>query len=79
MSGLASCAMGVQDMGWKLLADDCHPGRCIHVLLEMQGHHGDRGATRANVVLPGAAYTEKAGTYVNTEGRTQRTKVIIVS
>lgn len=36
-----------------------------------QGHHGDKGAARANVVLPGAAYTEKAGTYVNFEGRVQ--------
>ena len=37
-----------------------------------QGHHGDRGAARADVILPGAAYTEKNGTYVNTEGRVQR-------
>jgi NADH-quinone oxidoreductase subunit G len=37
-----------------------------------QGHHGDAGARRADVILPGAAYTEKAGTYVNTEGRVQR-------
>jgi NADH-quinone oxidoreductase subunit G len=37
-----------------------------------QGHHGDRGASRADVILPGAAYTEKDGTYVNTEGRVQR-------
>jgi len=35
------------------------------------GTHGDRGAHRADVILPGAAYTEKSGTYVNTEGRTQ--------
>ncbi|PGH16553.1 NADH-ubiquinone oxidoreductase 78 kDa subunit, mitochondrial [Helicocarpus griseus UAMH5409] len=39
-----------------------------------QGHHGDRGAMLADVVLPGAAYTEKAGTYVNTEGRVQMTR-----
>ena len=32
------------------------------------------GATRADVILPGAAYTEKHGTYVNTEGRVQRAK-----
>src|SRR6202012_3353468 len=37
-----------------------------------QGHHGDAGARRADVILPGAAYTEKPGTYVNTEGRVQR-------
>src|SRR6185437_4776518 len=36
------------------------------------GTHGDRGAHRADVVLPGAAYTEKTGLYVNTEGRVQR-------
>ncbi len=35
------------------------------------GTHGDRGATRADVVLPGAAYPEKSATYVNTEGRVQ--------
>jgi NADH-quinone oxidoreductase subunit G len=37
-----------------------------------QGHHGDAGAHRADVILPGAAYTEKNATYVNTEGRVQR-------
>ncbi len=36
-----------------------------------QGHHGDAGAARADVILPGCAYTEKDGTYVNTEGRVQ--------
>ncbi len=35
------------------------------------GTHGDRGAHRADIILPGAAYTEKAGIYVNTEGRVQ--------
>lgn len=35
------------------------------------GSHGDRGAHRADVILPGAAYTEKSGIYVNTEGRPQ--------
>jgi len=39
-----------------------------------QGHHGDQGAARADVVLPGAAYTEKDGLYVNTEGRVQLAK-----
>ena len=39
-----------------------------------QGHHGDRGAQLADVILPGAAYTEKHGTYVNTEGRVQMTR-----
>jgi NADH-quinone oxidoreductase subunit G len=35
------------------------------------GTHGDRGAHRADVILPGAAYTEKSGMFVNTEGRVQ--------
>lgn len=39
-----------------------------------QGHHGDVGAQYADVILPGAAYTEKSGTYVNTEGRVQLTR-----
>lgn len=37
-----------------------------------QGHHGDRSAATADVILPGSAYTEKSGTYVNVEGRVQR-------
>ncbi|MGH6783810.1 MAG: molybdopterin-dependent oxidoreductase, partial [Sphingomicrobium sp.] len=38
------------------------------------GTHGDRGAHRADVILPGAAYPEKSGLYVNTEGRVQMAK-----
>jgi NADH-quinone oxidoreductase subunit G len=48
-------------------ADDLGPAFVVY-----QGHHGDRGAARADVILPGAAYTEKDGTYVNLEGRVQR-------
>eukprot|EP00164_Ancoracysta_twista_P003275 GFYU01004369.1.p1 GENE.GFYU01004369.1~~GFYU01004369.1.p1 ORF type:complete len:720 (+),score=211.90 GFYU01004369.1:62-2221(+) len=44
-----------------------------------QGHHGDEGAHIADVILPGAAYTEKNGVYVNTEGRTQTTKLAITA
>ena len=39
-----------------------------------QGHHGDIGAQRADIILPGVAYTEKDGIYVNTEGRPQLAK-----
>jgi NADH-quinone oxidoreductase subunit G len=42
------------------------------VCVVYQGHHGDKSAHRADVILPGAAYTEKDATYVNTEGRVQR-------
>jgi NADH-quinone oxidoreductase subunit G len=41
------------------------------------GSHGDRGALRADVVLPGAAYTEKPGLYVNTEGRVQMASRVV--
>jgi len=43
-----------------------------------QGHHGDKGAEMADVVLPGAAYTEKNATYVNTEGRAQQARLVVV-
>eukprot|EP00064_Thunnus_orientalis_P001064 superscaffoldBa00000065_g1065 len=42
-----------------------------------QGHHGDVGAPMADIIIPGAAYTEKCSTYVNTEGRAQQTKVAV--
>jgi NADH-quinone oxidoreductase subunit G len=46
---------------------DIEPGAFVIYV----GTHGDRGARRADVILPGAAYTEKTGIYVNTEGRPQ--------
>eukprot|EP00897_Mesotaenium_endlicherianum_P007190 jgi/Mesen1/649/ME000109S10871 len=42
-----------------------------------QGHHGDRGASIANIVLPSTAYTEKEAIYVNTEGRAQTTRAAV--
>ena len=42
-----------------------------------QGHHGDLGAEIADVVLPGAAYTEKNSTFVNTEGRAQKAQLAV--
>ncbi len=50
---------------------DLKPARDTFVIY--LGSHGDAGAHRADVILPGAAYTEKSGTYVNTEGRVQMT------
>uniref|UniRef100_A0A3P9MLW7 NADH-ubiquinone oxidoreductase 75 kDa subunit, mitochondrial n=1 Tax=Oryzias latipes TaxID=8090 RepID=A0A3P9MLW7_ORYLA len=47
------------------------------ILVIYQGHHGDVGAPIADIILPGAAYTEKCGTYVNTEGRAQQTRVAV--
>lgn len=42
-----------------------------------QGHHGDAGAELADVCLPGAAYTEKGSTWVNTEGRAQHGRAAV--
>ena len=56
-----------------LLGADSLPPIHSDAFVVYQGHHGDEGAQRADLVLPGAAYTEKAATYVNTEGRAQRT------
>lgn len=53
--------------------EDLAPGSFIIY----QGHHGDKGAEIADAVLPGAAYTEKQATYVNTEGRAQQTIVAV--
>jgi NADH-quinone oxidoreductase subunit G len=64
---------GGVDVLWLLGADEFDTGRIgADTFVVYQGHHGDRGAARADVILPGAAYTEKDGTYVNTEGRVQR-------
>ncbi len=56
-------------------ADEIDTDRLGDAFVIYQGHHGDRGAHRADVVLPGAAYTEKNATFVNTEGRVQQTSL----
>jgi NADH-quinone oxidoreductase subunit G len=72
----AEMARGGVDLLWLLGADEIEvTGENTFVIY--QGHHGDRGARRADVILPGAAYTEKHGTYVNTEGRVQRAEFAI--
>ena len=57
---------------YLLGADEIDTSKLGSAFVIYQGHHGDAGARRADVVLAGAAYTEKDGTYVNTEGRVQR-------
>jgi NADH-quinone oxidoreductase subunit G len=62
-------ADGALDVAFLLGADEIEiaPGAFVIYV----GTHGDRGAHRADVILPGAAYPEKSGIYVNTEGRVQ--------
>jgi NADH-quinone oxidoreductase subunit G len=60
---------GTIDVLFSLGADDVAAADGTFVVYI--GTHGDKGAHRADVILPGAAYTEKSGLYVNTEGRAQ--------
>ena len=70
---LSAMLGGGVDLLWLLGADEFDTTAIgANTFVVYQGHHGDRGAARADVILPGAAYTEKGGTYVNTEGRVQR-------
>ena len=69
LTALEMVAPGALDVLFNLGADEIEiaPGAFVVYI----GTHGDKGAQRADVILPGAAYTEKAGTYVNLEGRAQ--------
>jgi NADH-quinone oxidoreductase subunit G len=62
---------GSVDVLFLLGADEIDLGQTKASVIYL-GTHGDKGAHRADIVLPGAAYTEKNGLYVNTEGRVQR-------
>ncbi len=69
LTAIEMAKAGAVDVLYNLGADELtiEPGAFVIY----QGSHGDRGAHRADVILPGATYTEKSGTYVNTEGRVQ--------
>ncbi len=70
---VAGMMSGGVEVLWLLGADEVGAGRIgPDTFVVYQGHHGDAGAARADVILPGATYAEKSGTYVNTEGRVQR-------
>ncbi|MBF0130361.1 MAG: molybdopterin-dependent oxidoreductase, partial [Alphaproteobacteria bacterium] len=62
---------------YLLGADEIDMARLGKAFVVYQGSHGDAGANRADVVLPGAAYTEKNATYVNMEGRVQSTRTAV--
>jgi NADH-quinone oxidoreductase subunit G len=68
---IEGCRSGAIEALYLLGADELDLTDTGSAFVIYQGHHGDRGAARADVVLPGAAYTEKDATYVNTEGRVQ--------
>ena len=73
VAGMVEAAgKGDLKMLYLLGADEIDTSALGSCFVVYQGHHGDNGAHRADVILPGAAYTEKDGLYVNTEGRVQR-------
>ncbi len=74
---LEGASTGGIEVVYLLGADEIDTSRLGNAFVVYQGHHGDRGAVAADVVLPGAAYTEKHGTYVNLEGRPQRAKLAV--
>ncbi|MBT3991356.1 MAG: NADH-quinone oxidoreductase subunit G [Rhodospirillaceae bacterium] len=73
--GTAEILSGAMDVVYLLGADEIPVAELANSFVVYQGHHGDAGAHQADVILPGAAYTEKNATYVNLEGRAQRTQL----
>ncbi len=68
---LDGAAAGDIEVVYLLAADELDMSKLDKAFVIYQGHHGDAGAQAADVILPGAAYTEKDGTWVNVEGRVQ--------
>jgi NADH-quinone oxidoreductase subunit G len=70
--GIADLEAASPELVLLLGADEVAPERFAGAFKVYVGHHGDKGARAADLVLPGAAYSEKHGTFVNMEGRVQR-------
>jgi len=70
--GIADVEAAKPELLLLLGADEVDPARFEGAFKIYIGHHGDKAAASADLVLPGAAYSEKHGTYVNLEGRVQR-------
>ncbi|WP_417793154.1 NADH-quinone oxidoreductase subunit NuoG [Terasakiella pusilla] len=68
---VAAVENGEAEVVYLLGADELNTSKLDKSFVIYQGHTGDAGAQCADVILPGAAYTEKDGMYVNTEGRMQ--------
>jgi NADH-quinone oxidoreductase subunit G len=74
---LDGAADGEIEIVYLLGADEIETTKLGGAFVIYQGHHGDAGAHAADVILPGAAYTEKNATYVNTEGRAQMARLAV--
>ena len=69
--GIADLAKAKPKLLLSLGADEVDYTKFADSIVVYVGHHGDKGAHAADIILPAAAFSEKAGTYVNTEGRVQ--------
>jgi NADH-quinone oxidoreductase subunit G len=76
---LRSAEQGQLKFLYLLGRDDVSREMVGKTFVVYQGHHGDQGAQMADVVLPGLAYTEKQGIYMNMEGRVQETAMVMQS
>ena len=72
--GVAGILAGAHNVVFLHGADEADTTALAHTFTVYIGHHGDRGVRHADVILPAAAYAEKPGTYVNMEGRVQRSQ-----
>ena len=70
--GIADLAAAKPKLLLALGADEVDYTKFADSIVVYIGHHGDKGAHAADIILPAAAFSEKPGTYVNTEGRVQR-------
>ena len=70
--GIAAVAEKAPKLVFLLGADEVAADRFPGATTVYIGHHGDKGAAMADIILPAASYAEKSGTYVNLEGRVQR-------
>ena len=74
---LEASKKGDMQLLYLLGGDELDISASGNAFIVYQGHHGDKGAARADVILPSAAYTEKTALYVNTEGRVQEAQQAI--
>lgn len=74
---LAAAGKGDIEFVYLLGADEIDTTKLKHAFVVYQGHHGEAGAHAADVILPGAAYTDKKATYVNMEGRVQQAELAV--
>ena len=72
--GTAKILSGEMETVVMLGVDEADLGALSDSTVIYVGHHGDKGASSADIILPCAAYSELAATYVNTEGRVQMTR-----